>query len=759
MLAFLLFRGLHVETNILDMLVSRNSRDESLLQIGSRLLDSGSSKLRFVLAGASRERVLEAGRTLRSRLQSQAPLLTLMEIPDSRSLSEHFLPVLSASRIFLLDRQQQEMLSRPDAAAVLSRRILSTLTSPLGTFSAQFLEFDPLLLLQDRLLRSIPSDFGTPSDGFLLKEQAGSTVLTLPAETKESGLDRHLQEQLSAFLEQTTQELNREYPDVETRWSGMIRFAGSSAGRMESEVRQLSTLATLATVGIVMFAFFSLTPLLLSCLSAASGILCGIFLVQTVFGSVHLLTLGFGVSLMGAGVDYAMFYLCAHVFGSRSTEDIRRLKPLRSVIVPISIGVLTSVLAFLALYSTGFPGLQELSVFSIGSLAASYAGVVLLFPNVLRKPASGSHEPIVRLSLALLSLQKKCAAFILRPIPLLFCIAVSLYGISRLQSNDDIRLLQLPEQRLIDDEVWIQQRSGMGLPSAYLFISGKDSAEVLERNAQATEMLQSLRDAHKVDSFLSLSSQLPPPSAQRRSAEIYRAFISAQHQKLEQSLSDIGYSPALLQKVFDVEKQKPLDIQALLALREGSYLGELFLGQAGNRFWTVIPLIGEIDKSAVISKFSGSDDVSFYEHTAEISKLFSSYRQRSILFVILAYSLIALLFIKRYGAAAGCRAFLPSAFSAFFCLATMGFLSIPINFFGVLGLIIVLGLSVDYSVFFAEPDTELRASSPAVLLAAVTTIVTFGLLVFSSVPVLSAFGAVISLGIGFSFWLTPLAKL
>ena len=81
------------------------------------------------------------------------------------------------------------------------------------------------------------------------------------------------------------------------------------------------------------------------------------------------MTLGFGTTLIGEAVDYAIYYLI-QARGSGGGEPGWR-RWLRESWPTVRLGLLTSVCGFLALVFSGFPGLAQLGVFSIAGLVAA----------------------------------------------------------------------------------------------------------------------------------------------------------------------------------------------------------------------------------------------------------------------------------------------------------------------------------------------------------------------------------------------------
>ena len=78
------------------------------------------------------------------------------------------------------------------------------------------------------------------------------------------------------------------------------------------------------------------------------------------FGSLHGITLAFGMTLLGVAVDYPL-----HLF-SHLRDDETPQSTLRRVWPTLRLGVLTTALGYLAMVFSDFDGLRQLAVFAIG---------------------------------------------------------------------------------------------------------------------------------------------------------------------------------------------------------------------------------------------------------------------------------------------------------------------------------------------------------------------------------------------------------
>ena len=99
---------------------------------------------------------------------------------------------------------------------------------------------------------------------------------------------------------------------------------------------------------------------------------------------------------------------------------------------------------------------------------------------------------------------------------------------------------------------------------------------------------------------------------------------------------------------------------------------------------------------------------------------------------------------------------LPTLLAMMLSLSAFGYLGIPLTLFNLMALMLVLGVGVNYSVFLREGGVHAAATLAGVVLSAGTTLLSFGLLAFSSLPALSGFGLTLLLGIGCASLLAPM---
>ncbi len=156
-------------------------------------------------------------------------------------------------------------------------------------------------------------------------------------------------------------------------------FSVRSRALIEHDVVRFSLLSTAIVAALLIVVYRSVTALVLGLVPVVSGALVGIAAVSLGFGVVHGITLGFGTTLIGEAVDYAI-YLFVQAGRAELAGDAQWLAGFWPT---VRLGVLTSIAGFSALLFSGLPGLAQLGLYSIAGLAAAALVTRFVLPRLL----------------------------------------------------------------------------------------------------------------------------------------------------------------------------------------------------------------------------------------------------------------------------------------------------------------------------------------------------------------------------------------
>ncbi len=528
--------------------------------------------------------------------------------------------------------------------------------------------------------------------------------------------------------------------------SGPAVFSVSARETIKGDVLRFSLIATTLISVLLVLLYRSARMLGLALLPVASGALAGVAAVSLGFGSVHGITLGFGVTLIGEGVDYAIYLFTQMAPGTAARNTLDRIWP------TLRLGVLTSVCGFSAMLFSGFTGLAQLGLFSIAGLIVAVAVTRWVLPALLRPGFSAR---------AVTALAPK-AAFLARRAPALryaLLLGVALVALFLLLqrgppwSDDLARLSPIPMHDQILDA---QLRRDIGAPDLrYLVvISARDQEAALQASENVGAMLRRLTGAGMLEGFDSPATYLPSRKMQRARQA---ALPSAEElrEDLQRAQSGLPFRPGLFEPFLEdvsAAKRQPLlgrtDLQGtILATKVDSLLVRRPPGWAA-----MIPLRGVADAPSIARELGTVPDAQavLLDLRHDADQLYQSYRREVLKYSLLgAAAIVVLLFVSLRSAR---RVFDVVAPLVAAVIVTSGVLILRghgLSIFNLVGLLLVVAVGSNYSLFFdrrvdSGPDRERTIVS--LLFANLSTVIGFGVLSFSNVPVLNAIGSTVGTG-------------
>ena len=659
---------------------------------------------------------------------------------------------LLAGRLAMLpaaDRHQLET----DPAAYAQRRARE-LSDPFSSSGLVPADQDWLGLTRraEQALRpggAVQYDMGT---GTLQAEHAGRRWMLVRAETRGDAFDAAAPQQIAAQLEQDRAALGA--AGAELLVAGGPLYA--AAGRAQA-VAESSWIGTGATIGIVLVLLLALRRVraLLAFVPVAVGLLTGAVACVAVFGSIHVLTLVIGASLIGVAVDFPMHWLGK----SYGMADWQAWPALRRVLPGLTISLAASLIGYVALAFTPFPALTQTAVFSAAGLLGAYACTVCQLPAWMDGWRPRPWQPLLRFAEAALHARQRLAgrraALWLGALAL---IAATAGGISRLSIQDDLRQwLSLPAP-LLQQARQIGEITGFMPTSQFFLVRAPDADELLRRQARVSQALDALVARGDLAAYNALS-QLVSPAADQKALGATLASLAGQPDAWK-PLTDIGIPYAALR--LELQSMAALPPQAIEDALQGPLAERwrpLWLGVREGQAAGMVTLLGLRDASALEAIARVAPDVTLVDRSGELNRMFAATRIEAAELKLLSYGVAALLLLLTLGRAAAWRILAVPLAATACSLAALGYLGQPLTLFSLFGLLLVSAIGVDYAIFMYERVAGAAASLVGILLGAATTLLSFGLLAVSQTPAIANFGLAVALGVAFSLlwapWINP----
>ena len=645
----------------------------------------------------------------------------------------------SFGRQLIAPPDRQALVADP---ATLTQAALANFFSPFSGVSPAEYSADPALLLRSFIQqRTRNRGLLTLKQGRLWNLDTGQPGILLPMNLNGDPFSIAVQDRLLDLLGQ----LEDEWSEFEISYAGTAIYAGSGSANARSEITTIGLGSLLGIIFLVLYVFRSGRPLLIITASILFSVVIAASLVEWIFGSIHIFALVFGACLTGVAVDYSFHYFARQYRGIPQWDSRANL---REIFPAITFGVLSSIAAYLMLAVAPFPALRQAAIVSAVGLFVAYLLVVMLYPVISARPGLAARGlPWASVSIVRFWGRRSPRNRALFSLTILIFL---LPALPFLHSNDDIRELQTLDTRLMAMEDKIRELTGLSASQRYFVVRG-DSAETLLHKESLLA-----RDLLRVDAsavVIGAASFVPAYSEQHDNYMLYRRTVLPMYEDL---LGKAGFTKAFIE-----EKKGQITDQEFVPLTLEQWLDSpaslpwrfLWLGVTPHGDLASILLL---DSKQPSSAFAQVGNGQLIDRADQYSRLFALYRERISVLLMLAYGIIFLTLHLRYSWYKALAIAAVPAIAATATLAALAVMGIAINLFHVLALVLVTGIGIDYSLFFAESRDNPESTLLAVAMSSATTLLSFGLLSLSSTPAVQAVGVTVCIGITVGYILGPL---
>ncbi|PIW61560.1 MMPL family transporter [Shewanella sp. CG12_big_fil_rev_8_21_14_0_65_47_15] len=756
--------GARVQSDILAMLPHLQQdklTERALNQVEATLAD----RVYIALVAKDETTAIAAAKLLMQKLETDLATtgrnaaLTEIRSADMQlgeALGQYYFP----HRFKLLTAPQAEALATKDIGNLIEAAT-AQLYNAFSYANSNLLAQDPLLLFPANLLALTPSSKVRASQGILLANRGDNVAAVVMAKGRESAFNPNAQLAQITVLTQGLDAVKQSYPDINVLKAGALFHAIAATQMAKSEISILGLASLLGVIALVWLAFRSVMPLLLAIVTISSGLLLAVTFTLSVFGELHLLTLVFGTSLIGIAIDYSFHFYC-----ERLSDSERSAKATVAYIFPtVTLAFITSALAYVGIGLAPFPGMQQVAIFCAAGLFGAYLTLILAYPLLAGSRLPSGSRPLALAGTYLANLTK-LSNKLTTPLGMgLFASVIvvwCLIGVTKLTVDDDIRHLQQSPASVTEPENLLRQLLSGGTDNQFLLVRAASEEALLQQLERVSPLLDAAIANQELGNYVSLSRYLP---SQQRQDTAYRLQGELYQTQLDTVLTGLGLDENLkpeLQAAYLAAKTEYITPAAFFKLEAGKQLAPLWL--APNDKATdydadqgAIVLLGGIQQiDALKARFAEDESVQLIDKVADISAVMGHYRLLTLKLLALALGIALLLFSLNFGIKKAAVVVAVPALAALLTLATLGLTGSPLSLFHALALILVFGIGIDYSLFFASAQNHGKAVMMAVFMSACSTLLAFGLLAFSQTQAIHYFGLTLSLGIGFTFLLSPL---
>lgn len=522
-------------------------------------------------------------------------------------------------------------------------------------------------------------------------------------------------------------------------------FAVRTRDTTKRDATRLSLLATAAAAGLLAFAYRSPRVLLLGLLPVASGALAAVAAVSLGFGFVHGITLGFGVTLIGESVDYAIYLFTQTARGDPAEVTLARIWP------TLRLGALTSIVGFSAMLFSGFVGFAQLGLFSIVGLIVAAAVTRFALPHLMPPGffAAGAGV-LARPLLAVINRRRRLQPLVALVV-MVGAVALALHR-GGFWDKDLSHLSPIPA---VDQTIDRTLRHDLGVPDLRYFAVFRtaDEQQALEESESLAATLQTLIVQRRLGGF-DVPSQILPSDGTQRARRSALPDADTLRARFDQARADLPFRPGTFDPFFrDVAAAKvaPLLTRASLPPALALQLDSMLVHHGDG--WDVIaPLRDVTDPAGVAAAITAAQlpGMAFVDLDRESDRLLHTFQNEATLLASIgSLAILVLLFVGLKSPARVVAVATPLAASVIVTAALLTMDNGALSIFMVVGFLLIVAVGSNYCLFFERRDHDAVTQSRSVasiVLANLCTVSAYGLMSLSSIPVLHDIGITVAIG-------------
>lgn len=607
---------------------------------------------------------------------------------------------------------------RPDPEK-LREEVLSVLYSPFGGATEKEIRNDPFFTMRHYLGRQTAGRYSLDPSGFAFITDGGNRRnYVISASLSASDLSSSQKSGLFDFCRKLKRNLQSR--KIDFLYTGAFFFAEEAASSSENDISKISIGSGIMLVILLLFFFRSVKPLVSAVAVLSLAMFSAFGTVITVFGSMHVITIAIGASLAGISFDYILHVLVrrAHQPGESPAEIRKKLG------LPLTLSLITSVLAYGVTSFTGLNVLRELGVFASVVLTGTFllSCYCLSLSRLRRISASSSSLNVLAIChRGLVKIPRSVSAAAALLTVTAACCLMFVSG-----ADDDVASLRQNRTELAEMDMEIN-RTVNGDDGSLWFILDGDSLENAMESCE--DFLQTLAS----DERMALEApclKVPSERAQRSSIENYRTLYPA----LKDVYAEQGF-------ILDDGEVSP-DGATTFKVTDMPLFSDFMTGEKS------VLVRANSHNAGLIQKIRSFRGFSSLDRRKDWSEAFGVYRQELNRMLLIALVLIfaAGALVLRTGivtsAVLPLTAGLGAGIIADYCITG------SFNLFTTVALFVVTGLGADYCVFIRNMKEDSSDNTLATLsLAWISTEVSCGLLMLSDMPAVVNMGAVIFWGL------------
>jgi 1-acyl-sn-glycerol-3-phosphate acyltransferase len=642
-----------------------------------------------------------------------------------------------------------------DSISVQVEKNYKTLISPTGIVAKDFILNDPLgisFMGLKKLQELNSGDDFQLKDGFLLTKDNSKLLLFISP--KLAGTETEKSQLFVEKLQEIQQQLNDEFKGKsELTYFGSSFIAVANAKQIKQDIMKTIIISLSLLVLILIFFYRNILVPIIIFLPTVFGIAIAMAVLYFIKDSISAISLSVGAVLLGVTIDYSL-HILTHYKHNNNIETLYK-----DIVKPLLMSSSTTAIAFLCLLFVHSEALKDLGIFAAVCVMVSAVFSLLIVPHLYKPKVKMEEQPISVLDkIAFFSFHKN--KFLI--ISCLIIIVVSLFTFKNVTFNNNLSELNYVPDEIKLAESKLENATNLTSKSIYLTSYGNSIDEALAHSNTIYKDLLKRKENKEILTFSSIGGLVLSEKDQKQKIEKWNTFWTPEKKEfLEKSLiangASLGFKKETHQQFFTLLNDDFTTIQ----FNDYEAVNALFLKEFVSKkegFYTISSLVklNLNEREQFVETISKNENLVIIDRKHMNETFLGQLRDdftNLINYSLIAVFIILFVFFRRIELVI--LSAIPIIITGIVTGGLMNLFGLQLNIFSTIVCTMIFGLGVDFSIFMTSAlqkeytygKSVLPTYRASILMAAITTILAIGALIFAKHPALKSISAVSLIGI------------
>ena len=621
-------------------------------------------------------------------------------------------------------------------------------------------------LLSDNLQRD-PLNFFTPVvaklqkssslsyenyEGYIFTPDMKKAIIMLdsPYGASETDGNAHLYSLLSTCAAQTT----GNHPLIDIHLTGGPVIAVGNAKQIKTDSLTAVAIAIVIIVLLLFYAFRDIWNILLIVISVAWGWLFAMGALTLIHNSVSMIVIGISSVIVGIAVNYPL-HLIAHL---RHTPNVKTA--LKEIAMPLVVGNITTVGAFLALVPLESVALRDLGLFSSLLLVGTILFVLLYLPHILRRGKQNVQSRLLN-RMSEFSLESN------HRVVWIVVILTFVFGYFSLKTtfDPDISHINYMTDDQKEDLAYLQSMkpASSSLESVYVVSSDSSLDKALDKSMSVRSKVVEMKEKGNISDFHDCHQFICSKGEQEKRLSKWNSFIAKYGDRVETAVKKAAQAEGFIPESFDEfytllhTPFKAGDATGLESLYTLAFPTNIISDSVSHTYHIIQTLQTQPSSTSdIVHQIQGCSSEVYAFDVPSMNTSIATRLSDDFNYIGWACGLIVFFFLwfSLGSIELAMLSFLPMALSWVWILGMMSLLGIQFNVVNVILATFIFGQGDDYTIFITEGcqyeyayrRKMLSSYKSSIIISALIMFVGIGALIIAKHPALQSLAKVTIVG-------------